>query len=143
MPKKLLLTLLTVLPLAACQDHAKGLVVADGPTAPINEPDTQVLPTPGETNPIPSETGNGGAPATSSPGGSSPSTGTSTSGNNNPNGNPQGPGTNGNGQPASNEPGTGGGNAGSPVPEPGTLLLVGTGLAGLAGASMRRRRRKQ
>ena len=148
MRTNLFLTLLLTLPFAACTDSAGALVVADdGPAAPINDPDTRVIdPTSepmaqqgGETGSantgegglnssgVPgSNTGNGTASSSSGPGGPGPGT----------------PGGNGS-QPGNNQPGSGGSNAGSPVPEPGTLILFGSGLAGLAGFTLRRRRRDE
>ena len=132
MHKTLTLTLLLTLPFAACSDASRATVVADGPTAPINDPDTRVIePTgelPREFEPEPAgstlpgnenETGNGntgGQPGTGNPG-----SGGSTGGNGSNGEGPQNPGGNG-----SNQPGQGGGSqSGSPVPEPGTLLLFG------------------
>ncbi|MCR9246770.1 MAG: PEP-CTERM sorting domain-containing protein [bacterium] len=153
MPNKLLASLLLILPIAACSNKTGSLVVADGPAAPINEPDTNVIEPNGETGaPDPSGGSNGsnnsGLPGSGLPGNNG-GTGTSQSQNGQPgsngsnpgggvgNGNGQGPGTGGG--PGT---GTGGSQSGSPVPEPGTLLLFGTGLAGFAGFSLRRRKRE-
>lgn len=149
MPNKLFVTLLLTLPFAACSDSARPLTVANsGPAAPINDPDTQVIePTPeipggleGESGSNPNTSGlpvsNGNETGTGLPG----SGGTAGSSNQGGSGNGSNEGNVGN---SNNGPGNnGGGQSGSPVPEPGTLLLFGSGLAGLAGFSLRRRRRE-
>lgn len=134
----LLSSLLLCFGFAACADHAASALVADNnPQAPINQPDTKVItPSGGSSN-----SSNGGAEGGLGEGGSG--SGGSGSGGNSGNG--------GSGSEAGSEggglgsgPGGGqGGQGGSPVPEPGTLLLVGSGIAGLAGAAMRRRQKKQ
>ena len=113
--RKTVLTLSLSLILAACADHSGTIAsIADGPSAPINQPDNHVV-DPGTST-----------PSTNSPSESEPGSGPSSPGGSNPGGgNPPGGGTEGGG--------------GSPVPEPGTLLLVGTGLAG---AALLRRRRQ-
>jgi len=142
MQHRITLVLFSALALAfaGCADHAGSPLASGGPSAPINDPDTHLLPNPGEnTGAGAGQSGSsGGTGAARNAGGSSTGSG----------------GTSGTGEPgATGEPSTGnqsgggsnpgsGGQAGSPVPEPGTLLLFGTGLAGLAGASFRRRRRK-
>jgi hypothetical protein len=138
MSKILLLTVLLSIPFAACADRAGSLVITDGPAAPINEPDTRVFdPTPGEpgiSDIVGSETGtqSGGSGTSVS---SVPVGGGSVS----PTGGAGIPGSGSKGEPG----GGGGGGGGGPVPEPGTLLLFGSGLAGLAGISLRRRRKEQ
>lgn len=118
----------------ACSDGS-GTIVTDriGPEAPINDPDTGVF------NPSSPVAGGGsGTPDVGSgqeePGGSTGgSTGTGPQGGGNGSGNT--------GEP--NPGGEGSGNqGGQPVPEPGTLLLFGTGLAGIGASLLRRRRRR-
>jgi len=120
----LLPTLLLCLGLSACADHSSTGASRDrSPSRPVNQPDPHVIsPNPGEGN-LP-DPGGGNQPGGGEPGGNQPG-----------GGNP--PGGSGNG-PGSGPEGSGG----SPVPEPGTLLLVGSGLAGLAGAALRRRRKQ-
>ncbi|MCK5940557.1 MAG: PEP-CTERM sorting domain-containing protein [Planctomycetes bacterium] len=145
--------LIACLALPACSDGSRAIVATnDGPEAPINEPDT------GAFNP-PGSTGTGSEPTGGNPSGS----GASGSGITPEPGEP-GEGGNGAGTAGGSLPGgtTGGGNGGTggnpsnggstvgnegsangqPVPEPGTLLLFGTGMAGI-GASLLRRRRKR
>ncbi|MCA8948105.1 MAG: PEP-CTERM sorting domain-containing protein [Planctomycetes bacterium] len=139
MPEKLFLTLLLTLPFAACSNHGRGTLVAnDGPAAPINQPDTQVIePNGGVPRGLEEEPSSGNE--TGSTGGSSDVSATSTAGANSSGGS-GGPANGNHGQNGAGQ--NGGSQSGSPVPEPGTLLLFGTGLAGLAGASLRRRRRR-
>ena len=114
--RKTVLTLSLGFALAACADHTGSIAaIADGPNAPINQPDTRVV-EPGTSS-----------PSSNNPGEPQPGGGNGGSGGGNGGGSPGGPG--------------GGNSGGSPVPEPGTLLLVGTGLAGAA--LLRRRRQAQ
>lgn len=145
--------LIACLTLTACSDHV-GTIVTDtvGPEAPINDPDTGGF--------SPSEpVGGGTQPGT---GGGTAGTGTGETGgvgeeeptrvggrqggtHGGTHGRTQG-GTGGGGTGEGGNPGTepeGGGNGGQPVPEPCTLLLVGSGFAGLSASLLRRRRRRE
>lgn len=134
--------LLVCLSLTACSDHV-GTIVTDtvGPEAPINEPDSGVF---SPTEPIAGgeEPTGGTTPAGGTVGGGTGETGAA-------NQEPIGGGTQGGtaGGAAGGEGGTpgseGGGGGGQPVPEPGTLLLVGSGLAGVGASLLRRRRRRE
>ena len=112
MRTNLLLSLTTCLLFAACADHQGELTTANAPQPPVNEPDPGAIGNPG-----------------SSPGTVEPPGGGSTGGGTNNGGGSQGEGG-GNGTEGS-----------SPVPEPSTLLLVGSGLA--CAAMLRRRRQTQ
>ncbi len=129
--RQILLTasLIFSLGLAACADHAGSIALIDPPVAPPIGPSdsNNVGPNPATGDDLSNALPGGG---TGFNGGGTPpgDGGGSTSG---------GGGSGGGKDPGNGKPG-GGGPAGSPVPEPGTMLLVGTGLAGAA--LMRRRR---
>jgi hypothetical protein len=113
-------SLLLCFAFAACADHTSSSrrVVADGPEAPVNEPDSQIV--------EPQVPGGGSSPeAGGDQGSGGEGGGTGGSG-------LEGGGGGGGGNGGSPGGGAEGGGGGSPVPEPGTLLLVGTGLAGAA-----------
>jgi hypothetical protein len=114
-------SLLLCFAFAACADHTSSSrrVVADGPEAPVNEPDSQIV--------EPQVPGGGSSPEAGGDQGSG-GEGGGTGGSGLEGGGGGGGGGNG-GSPGG---GAEGGGGGSPVPEPGTLLLVGTGLAGAA-----------
>ena len=120
-----LLTISLLLP--ACADSGAPALGNDpGPQAPVNDPDSGVFNPPGGGNGTSAGSNNSGS-------GNSGSTGSSGAGNSGSNG---GSGSGGSGG------GNGGGASGSqPVPEPGTLILFGTGLAGVGASLLRRRRR--
>jgi hypothetical protein len=140
--------LIACLAVTACSDHV-GTVLADkaGPEAPINDPDTVFSP----SEPI-ADSGEQAAAQGPSDGGTAAGGGTDAGGSGGSSGQSGGSQSGGGGSPGGSNPGAGGGKPGSepeadgqggqPVPEPGTLLLVGSGLAGI-GASLLRRRRRQ
>lgn len=143
MRKNLFYSVLLACGFAACADHTGTSIVTDGPQAPINEPDTRVIEPNGSSggaNNVTSGGGNG-LEGNSGNGGANQGGGAGTGGGNGSSAGSSGEGgEGGEGGNGGNPPG--GSEGGSPVPEPGTLLLVGTGLAGLAGASLRRRQKK-
>jgi hypothetical protein len=137
--------LIACLILPACTDHV-GTVVTDkaGPEAPINDPDSGVFnpsePAAGGDDPVAGNTG-GSTNAGGTGGGNSGGTGQGSSGSGTQPGGGGSPAGGGGGNPGG-EPG-GGNSGGQPVPEPGTLLLVGSGLAGIGASLLRRRRRRE
>ncbi|MGE3354131.1 MAG: PEP-CTERM sorting domain-containing protein [Planctomycetota bacterium] len=128
-------SLLLSLGLAACADHAGSFVAVDqAPQPPIGPSDGNTV----GSNPI-ADTGSavpGNGDGFDGGGGNPPAGGGGSSGGGKGDGGGKGGGgsTGGGGSNG----GAGGDSGGSPVPEPGTMLLVGTGLAGAA--LMRRRR---
>lgn len=133
LPINLLLLACFVLP--SCSDHI-GTVALDeatGPEAPINDPDSGIFDPSGPGDTGSANNGGGGEGGGGQNGGGG--TGSGGSGTGKQPGNPNGPSTVG------EEP-EGGGGGGQPVPEPGTLLLVGSGLAGISASLLRRRRKR-
>ena len=128
-------SLIATLSLTACADHASRIIAVD------NNTQTPIGPSDGNTVGGGSG-GTGGTGGTTNPGGINNTGG----GSGNTTGGTTGSTTSqpiGTGDPSTVQDGTlgdgmGGGSGGSPVPEPGTMLLVGTGLAGAA--LMRRRK---
>lgn len=130
--RQILLTasLIFSLGLAACADHAGSIVSIDPPVAPPIGPSDS-----NNVGPNPSPAGDDLSSALPGGGGGFNGGGTPPTGDGG-GGSSGGGSGGGKGEPGGG--GGGGGPAGSPVPEPGTMLLVGTGLAGAA--LMRRRR---
>lgn len=122
-----LASLLLTLGFAACADHSGGLIAFDGPQPPVVPGDQHAV------DPVIIPGGGGG--------GGGGGTGGGTGGGGTGGGGSGGGGTGGGGTGGGGTGGGGGGTPGQPVPEPGTLLLVGTGLA--SAALMRRRRQQQ
>lgn|GEM_PF-4940545 len=117
------------LALAACGNGSSvPILTIGGPQPPINDPDTGVFnpPNPGGSG----AAGNTAGGQAGNPGGAG---GAPSTNQGNSSGGPAGGGPGG---------GPGGGAAGGqPVPEPGTLLLFGSGIAGLGASLLRRKRR--
>lgn len=134
----LLLSLAACFFATACADHVgDAIVVADSPQPPVNQPDNGAI-----TPPIATDTGSNTNTGTGGGTTSTVTEGNGQGGAGGSGGTTQGSGgsTEGSNPPAGVDGGTGaGGQGGQPVPEPSTLLLVGTGLAA---ASLLRRRRQ-
>jgi hypothetical protein len=132
----LLFTLTACFCFAACAEHSGDMLVrSDTPETPINQPDnggaTTPPPTEAPTVPVNNSGGEpGGSPETPGGGGGA--------GGGTP---PSGGGPPGGGSGAGIENPGNGTEGSQPVPEPSTLLLVGTGLA--AAGLLRRRRQEK